>query len=53
MYLAGMSRQARTAFDKLSAEEQRKKVTFGTRPQSQKKKKSLEQIKADLDGLNL
>ena len=53
MYLAGMSRQARTAFDKLSAEEQRKKVTFGTRPQSQKKKKSLLEIKADLDRLNL
>lgn len=44
MYLAGMSRQKRTAFNKLSAEEQRKRVMM-TRGQ---KKKSLEQIKLEL-----
>tara|TARA_B100000029_G_scaffold513965_1_gene615124 strand:- start:3811 stop:5433 length:1623 start_codon:yes stop_codon:yes gene_type:complete len=49
MYLAGMSRQKRTAFNKLSPEEQRKRVMM-TRGQ---KKKSLEEIKADLDRLNL
>jgi len=49
MYLAGMSRQKRTAFNKLSAEEQRKRVMM-TRGQ---KKKSLLEIKADLDRLNL
>lgn len=49
MHLAGMSRQKRVAFNKLSAEEQRKRVMM-TRGQ---KKKSLLEIKADLDGLNL